>query len=173
MSRSMLALFVGLAALLALAYWFYLGKIAVTHIDYLGMRFDLPRAYASYEAFRDDPNNLGPTNLARIQAMAETHRLPEVFASTEAFGKQAFELKVPGYGLANLRVDAPDPKPMLIAVEIPGTVRWRFLLAAGEPGSVRVIDDFIHEGKPITSAVVQSGVVHYIGPQGSVRELPR
>jgi hypothetical protein len=170
MARTLLTVVLVFSVLLAASYWFYRTKLAVTQIDYLGETFKLPRAYPTYEAYRNDPNNLGPVNLARIQQLVQTSALAETFADTESFGRAAGVLKVPGYGMAGIKVEAPEPKPVLVAVEIPGTSKWRYLLGAGGVGSVRAADDFVYEGPRITEVVVHEGVARYFTPHGLLRE---
>ena len=170
MGRTLLAIPVVVAAVMSAGYWFYRTKLAVTHIDYLGERFDLPRTYPTYEAYRNDPDNLGPSNLARIQELVQTRSPGELFKDVEAFGRTAFALKVPGYGMAGLKVEAAEPKPMLVAIEVPGTKRWRYLLATGTTGNVKVVDDFVYEGARITKVQIQGGVARYLTTQGTLRE---
>ncbi len=170
MSRTLFAIGAVATAVIVASYWFYRTRLAVTHIEYLGERFELPRAYPTYEAYRNDPNNLGPSNLARIQELVRTRSPGELFQDTEAFGRTAFALKVPGYGMAGLEVDSPEPKPILVAFEVPGTQSWRYLLASGPAGHVRVVDDFVYEGPRITKVQVHGGIATYLTSQGTLRE---
>ena len=157
-----------LVCLVAAAYGLYRRRLALTHIEYLGQSFKLPRVYPSYESYRNDPSNLGPENLRRIQLLVQSHSSAGPFADAEAFGRQMFELKVPGYGMASLTVESSEPKPLLLAFEIPGTQKWRYLFAAGPAGAVRILDDFVHEAPRIAQAQLQGSAIRYLGADGSL-----
>ena len=156
-------------ALCVAGYWFYRTRFAVDHIEYLGETFQLPRVYATYEAYRDDPKNLGSANLARIQTLVQTRSPGDIFPDAESFGRAAFALKVPGYGMAGLTVEASEPKPMLVAIEVPGTKKWRYLLAATSGGAVRVVDDFVSEEPRVIKVVVRDGVATYLTAHNTLR----
>ena len=146
----------------------------MTHIEYLGEQFALPRIYWTYEAYRNDSKNLRPEDLGRIESLMSLHELQPAFPDERSFGNAAFRLKFPGYGLANLKVEAETPKTWhLIALEIPQVNKYRYLLAETCSADVRLRDSFVLGGQPVLCARIRDGRVTYVARDLQVlREQP-
>jgi hypothetical protein len=170
MNKIVLLASVVTASVAAAVFWFYQSKIAISEIEFLGENFKLPRSYSSYDSYRNDPENLGTKNLKRVQELVQTSPVSGTFESVESFGKYAFALKFPGFGMSNIPVEACDPGCMLLAIEVPGTKKWRHLLAIQRPSGIVVADDFIHEGPRFTQVIMEKGMVKYKSMHTTIRE---
>jgi hypothetical protein len=157
-----LLLFVVLAAVLVAAWQALRRRYALKYIEYLGERFALPKTYWTYETDRNDSENLRPEDVGRIESLMSLYEFKPVFPSERSFGDAAFGLKFPGYGLANLKVEAEAQKWHLVSLEIPQVNKYRYLLAETCGADVRLRDSFVLGGKPIVRARVHDGQVAYV-----------
>jgi len=110
-------------------------------IDYRGQQFKLRKAYASYEDYKDDPDNLNTNELPRIEEVMANAPIPSSFKDNREFVHSMFDLGFPGYGIGGI----PNVLPPLYAesVEIPGHGKERYVIARDFGGRLQVVDDFI------------------------------
>ena len=151
-----------LAAVLIFAWRALRRRVAMTHVEYLGERFPLAKTYWTYEAYRNDPSNLRPEYVGRIESLMSLKELPPGFPDERSFGDAAFGLKFPGYGLANLRVEAETPGWHLVSLEIPQVNKYRYFLAETCGAGVQVRDSFVLGGPPVVRARVRDGKIAYL-----------
>ncbi len=118
-------------------------------VEYHGQRFKMRLPYASYEDYKDDPNNLDTNELGRIEQTMEAVKIPTMFSDQRAFSGAMFDLKFPGYGLAFLDASTTTDDGSAIeaaSVEIPERNKERVIVACGPVGgTLRLVDDFIFE----------------------------
>ena len=68
-------------------------------IDYQGQQFKMRKAYASYEDYKDDPDNLNTNELDRIEQAMTSAKIPSNYKDWPAFVHVLiFDLAFPGYG---------------------------------------------------------------------------
>lgn len=159
-----------LALLITIAWWIVRNRLAISSIEYLGHEFRLRRTYFTYGGYRNDPQNLQSEDLSRIERLLTSHVVGPMFRDEPDFGKRAGAIKFPGYGMAGLPVQSADQSLMLVAVEIPGTTKWRYLLAGKVQNGVQLLDDFVFDGDRITGALYANGVISYRSLTKTVRE---
>src|SRR6266850_112887 len=159
-----------LALLITIAWWLVRNRLAISRIEYLGREFRLRRTYFTYGGYRNDPHNLRPEDIPQIERLLRSHVVGPMFRDEADFGKGVAAIKFPGYGMAGLPVDAPDRSFVLVTVEIPGTKRWRYLLATKASNGLQLVDDFVLDGDCIAGAVYASGVISYRSLTQTLRE---
>lgn len=67
-------------------------------IEYRGEKIRLSKKYLDYDDYKNDPENLHPSEVERVQTIMRTTRLPLEYADRSAAIHAIFELKFPGYG---------------------------------------------------------------------------
>jgi hypothetical protein len=69
-------------------------------VKYRGQQFKLRMVYATYEDYKDDPNNLDTNELDRIEQTMASAKIPAAFKNREEFIHfMVFDLEFPGYGM--------------------------------------------------------------------------
>jgi hypothetical protein len=116
-------------------------------LEYRGQQFKMRLPYASYEDYKDDPNNLDTNELGRIEQVMESSKIPATFKSREKFFDfVVFDLEFPGYGLSSLGSTNTDDGSLLDmeAVEIPQADKDRVVVVRESGGNLKLVDDFIY-----------------------------
>ncbi len=116
-------------------------------ITYQGQQFKMARPYATYEDYKDDPNNLDTNELGRIEQAMTLAKVPAVFKNREEFFHMLiFDLNFPGYGFGGLgeRPKTDDGSILDVeAIEIPQRDKSRYLVVRESAGQYDLMDDFI------------------------------
>lgn len=122
--------------------------------EYQGQQFKMRKAYASYEDYKDDPNNLDTNELGRIEQVMTTAKVPPGFKDPEEFIHFMLDLKFPGYGMGGLGVtpQTDDGSTLIIeSVEIPQREKERVVAVRQSGGKLITIDDFVYS--PFTNRI--------------------
>lgn len=139
-------------------------------VDYLGVRIQLARAYADFEDYKDDPKNLSPESIRRVEAIMRSAPFAHTFTNTEALSRELERIQFPGYGsfYANQLGAKLDPSLELVYLEIPGgTLNRYFAVERISNGTLRVISDFVAPASPeITRVHRRNGVLSFESSQG-------
>jgi hypothetical protein len=114
-------------------------------IEFRGQMFKMKRAYATYEDYKDDPDNLAPGEAARAAQAVRTAAVPKQFDDRKTLIHEMFELKFPGYGLAAFGEAKQADGSVLSAhaIELPQSGNSRILVYRGVGGHYVLIDDFV------------------------------
>jgi hypothetical protein len=117
-------------------------------IDYRGQQFKLSRPYLSYEDYKDDANNIDPTENARVEQAVTQAKIDKTYANRQDMVHAVFDLKFPGYGLSSFaeQILADGNSLAGFAVEIPRANKDRVLVFRGRNGAYTLIDDFVTAG---------------------------
>jgi len=133
----------------------------------------LTRAYDSYEDYAHDPNNIDPSEFARVERLMTAVALPRQYPSREQAVFEIEKLTFPGYGSGSLETVAKpgDPDLQALFAEIPQSGKTRYVVIAAEakgPAYV-VIDDFVAlDVLHIRGVRRQGNVLIYTDPSGLV-----
>jgi hypothetical protein len=143
---------------------------AIDTIDYKGESFKLTKFYASYEDYKDDPDNLDTNELPLIEKAIVNAKFPLTFASRRDFFHALFGLNFPGYGLeTNDRIAKTDDGSQLEvdSVEIPQTDKNRVLVVRTSSSPLVLLDDFVSTNI-IAQVELKAGKLLYHNPKGVV-----
>src|SRR5437879_3064309 len=89
-----------LGALIAIALlWTAVRRHLPSDVDYQGEKIKLTKYYLSFEDYKDDPDNIDPSENARVERLVARAPIGHHFADRKEMVKALFELKFPGYGL--------------------------------------------------------------------------
>jgi hypothetical protein len=130
---------------LALAYSAYVERYGSDEMDYRGEKIRLTKKYVDYDDYKNDPDNLAPSEIARVEQMMTQARIGPDFADRKEFVHQVMQIKFPGYGAwGGPRVAAAERQFQVEAIEIPQLDKDRYFVAEMKPGgSLRMVDDFV------------------------------
>jgi hypothetical protein len=107
----------------------------------------MARVYASYEDYKDDPNNLNTNELGRIEQAMTSAKVPTVFKNRKEFlHVLIFDLSFPGYGFGGLGESPKTEDGSILdveTVEIPQRDKSRYLVVRESSGHYDLIDDFV------------------------------
>ncbi len=155
----------------AAAGWFLLGwhgrEDRQDEMDYQGQRFKLTKAYTDYHDYKNDPDNLDPSENARVERAVTGAKVAREYANEEEMTSAVSEIQFPGYGLTSF---SPTPQPdgsslEGFAIEIPRAGKDRVLVFRGRHGRYTLIDDFVADSEPgVTQVRSQGGRLLYCGP---------
>jgi hypothetical protein len=114
-------------------------------IKYQGTAFRLTKDYATFEAYKDDPNNIDPGEVPRIESLMTRVAIGPEFDSWQNYVQQAFALTFPGYGYGpGPSVKSASRQFVVSMIEIPRVSKDRWLvLEQMERGRLRLVDDFV------------------------------
>ncbi len=70
-------------------------------IDYQGQPIKLNKPYASYEDYKDDPNNLAAGDIAKVQQLVKSAPVAKHYGSRQEVIDAVINVKFPGYGMGS------------------------------------------------------------------------
>lgn len=117
-------------------------------IEYHGHEFKMRKAYATYEDYKDDPDNLDMNERAAIEQTMLSLPVPMTFKNYKDFTHFLIsDFKFPGYGLSMIGGRNSDDGSKLLgaAVEIPHRDKDRIVLFSESNGQWNLVDDFVFE----------------------------
>jgi hypothetical protein len=154
-----------LGALIAIALlWTVVRRHLPSDVEYQGEKIKLAKYYFSFEDYKDDPDNIDPSENARVERLVTQAPIGHYFADHKEMVKALFELKFPGYGLglAGNSAQTDSQGLELSSVEIPRAGKNRYLLFGERDGSYTLIDDFVAPSAPeIMRVREENGVLIY------------
>src|SRR3954471_1516198 len=68
-------------------------------IAYQGQTIQLSKAYANFEAYKDDPNNIAPNETARVQKLVTQALVRVSYGVNQGFDQLIREVPFPGYAI--------------------------------------------------------------------------
>jgi hypothetical protein len=138
-------------ALVAIALlWAFVRRHVPSDVEYQGEKIKLAKYYVSFEDYKDDPDNIDPSENARVERLVTQAPIGHHFVDRKEMVRALFELKFPGYGLGFTGKSAQSDGAALelSSVEIPRAGKNRYLLFVERDGSYTLIDDFVVPSAP-------------------------
>jgi hypothetical protein len=138
-------------ALIAIALVWAVGRRHLpSDIEYQGEKIKLTKYYFSFEDYKDDPDNISPSENARVERLVTQAPIDRHFAGRKEMVRALLELKFPGYGLGFAENSAQPVGNVLelSSVEIPRADKNRYLVFEEHHGSYTLIDDFVAPSDP-------------------------
>ena len=132
-------------AALVVLLWRRFPNAAGDTVRYRGQEFKMSKAFQSYEAYKDDPNNLATNELLRIENAITNAPFATTFVSQVELARAVLRLKFPGYGCGGQGAypQADGSTCSVFSVEIPMLDKERYFIARTTGNQVTVIDDFV------------------------------
>jgi hypothetical protein len=139
-------------------------------ITFRGKSFKMKRAYASFDDYKDDPDNLAPGEAARASQLIRSIAVPTSFDGRDALIRGTYDLEFPGYGHAMFGEAAqPDGSVLsMFAVELPQSEQSRYLVFRGRSSTYTLVDDFVEsDSKAIARVRDEDGKLVYFTMQNA------
>jgi hypothetical protein len=163
-------------ALIAIALVWAVGRRHLpSDIEYQGEKIKLTKYYFSFEDYKDDPDNISPSENARVERLVTQAPIDRHFAGRKEMVRALLELKFPGYGLgfAGNSAQPVGNDLELSSVEIPRADKNRYLVFEEHHGCYTLIDDFVAPSDPeIMQVREEKGFLIY-GTRSGQRVLTR
>jgi len=138
-------------------------------IEYRGERIKLSKAYSDFDVYKNDPDNIHPSETERVQRLVMEAPIAREFDNLLEVSKAVVDLSFPGYGTGGFEEKKHPDGTSYIAfmIEIPRAEKDRYFAFRGVNGKYQLIDDFIAPEHPYISTVdEQNGSLVYSGPKG-------
>lgn len=154
-----------IAALIAIALLWSVGRRHLpSDIEYQGEKIKLTKYYLSYEDYKDDPENIDPSENARVERLVTQAPIDHRFADRKELARALVEMKFPGYGLgfAGKQAQSSGKVLELSSVEIPRAEKNRYLVFEEKNGFFTLVDDFVAPSDPeIMQVREENGLLVY------------
>ena len=151
---------------------------AADEILYRGEKIKLSKAYYDFDDYKNDPENIHPSETERVQKLVIEAPIAREFKSLQDVSTAVMEIAFPGYGTGGFRELKQSDGSMLSVcmVEIPRAEKSRYLAFRGANETYRLIDDFVAPDFPsIDEVTVENGMLVYRTSAGQTvltRPLP-
>jgi hypothetical protein len=158
--------------------WSSISRYIPATVEYRGQLIKLTRFYLTYDGYKNDRDNIDPSENARVAQLVESAPVGRSFHSRLDMGKAVFAVQFPGYGASSFAVPPPAGGTVLAAfsIEVPRAGRERVFVFEGRGDHYTLLDDFIADGAlPISKAAVLGDKVVFSSMDGTVlleRSLP-
>lgn len=157
------------ALILLMAGWAGLRRIIPSWVDYRGEKIKLTKFYLDYDDYKNDPDNIDPSETARVQRMVSEAPIAHSFASRKAAVDAVFEVHFPGYAVGGFGDSIQQGEGALngFSIEIP-RAGSRYFIFRNVHGGYVLVDDFIDPGPAaIQSVREEHGTLVYRTPTGA------
>ncbi|HEV8607334.1 MAG TPA: hypothetical protein VGQ99_18500 [Tepidisphaeraceae bacterium] len=145
-------------------------------IQYRGQTIQLSKAYTDFDDYKNDPNNIAPTETSRVQQLVSSAPISPTYPTRESLFAAISQIEFPGYGVTCF-AEKPQPDGAILtgfSIEIPRADRERIIVYQLKSGTFTLLDDFT--GPPdISEARLQNRQLSYYDMQGKLilsRPLP-
>src|SRR4030095_3424716 len=103
-------------------------------IDYRGEKIKLTKAYADHDDYKNDPENIHPSETERVQRLVLGAPIARTFASRLEASKAVGQIAVPGYGSGGFveQSQADGSVLMGFSVEVPRADKERYFVFQGK-----------------------------------------
>ena len=139
--------------------WNVVSKRIPSYVEYRGQQIKLSRYYLDYDGYKNDPDNIDPSETSRVQRLVSEAPIDRSFHTEKEMISAVFDIKFPGYGLASFGDGNGGEQSFRgFGVEIPRADRFRYFTFQPIDGRYVLVDQFIAPDIPLLSQVRQDGV---------------
>ncbi len=168
------AAIVVVALVLAIGSWKALNRYAPNTIDYRGEKIKLTRYYLDYDDYKNDPNNIDPSETARVQKLTMEAPIAHTFKTRLEAAQAVGEIAFPGYGWGGFGGESGMDSPMIgFSIEIPRSEKGRYFTFRKTANGYELIDDFTDSTMPGINRVQQVGENLVYSMEGRPERLVR
>jgi hypothetical protein len=127
--------------------WEGIRRAIPSSVDYQGQKIKLSKFYLDYDDYKNDPDNIAPSETERVQRLVMGAPIAASFSGRKEAVDAVFEVKFPGYGCGGMgSVEKGDGALNGMSVEIPRTDKDRYFIFQNAGGSYKLVDDFVASG---------------------------
>jgi hypothetical protein len=100
--------------------------------------------YRDFDEYKNDPDNIAPSETERVQRLLIGAPVAHTFASRLDLFRGVGQIAFPGYGTGSGASRLSDGSELLaVTIEIPRAEKDRYLVFRGRDGRYELIDDFV------------------------------
>ncbi len=128
-------------------------------IEYQDQRIGLSKQYGDYDDYKNDPENIAPGEIDKVQRLVQFTPIGPHFSSRSQMVSAVFDVKFPGYELSSSG-ERPQPDGSVLElyqIEIPRAGKYRYFLFRGRGGAYTLIDDFVYSDSEYLHNVAENG----------------
>jgi hypothetical protein len=128
-------------------------------VEYRGERITLSRWYPDYDDYKNDPENIAPSERARVQGLVTTAPIARAFQARLDMLKALSSLRFPGYGSTQFGETLQSDGTLLsgFSIEVPMANQERILVFRARDGHYSLVDDFVVPGDQFIGSVRAEG----------------
>lgn len=128
--------------------WAFVRRILPSSIEYRGQKIKLTKFYLNYDEYKNDPDNIDPSEIERVQRLVSEAPIAHSFANRKEASLAVFEVKFPGYAAGGFGgpISENDGSLNGFLIEIPRSDKARYFIFRKTNGNYVLIDDFIASG---------------------------
>jgi hypothetical protein len=172
MNKRWLLLMVAAALLLAWAGWNSVSGSDV--MEYHGEKIKLSKHYTDFDEYKNDPNNIDPSENERVQRLVVRAPIERFFSNRLDLFRAAGEIAFPGYGQGSGGGIEPDGSELLAVVtEIPRAEKDRYIVFRGRHNQYELIDDFVNREIVYPLAIREENGSYVYYSRGAVEAFRR
>jgi|HubBroStandDraft_1064217.scaffolds.fasta_scaffold140590_2 hypothetical protein len=159
---------------LAFGFWKALNHYAPSTVDYRGEHIRLTRYYLDYDDYKNDPNNIDPSETTRVQNMIIEAPIARSFKTKREASQAVGEISFPGYGSGGISGETGMDDPVIgFSIEIPRSEKSRYFTFRKTVDGYVLIDDFTDSTMPGITRVRQVGETLVYSMDGRPEQLAR
>jgi hypothetical protein len=136
-------------------------------IVYRGEKIKLSKSYDDFSTYKNDPDNIDPSETARVQRMVIEAPIAHFFSNRLDVFRGTGEVQFPGYGAGSGVGRQADGSDLLaVVIEIPRADKDRYMVFRSRNNGYELVDDFVASeiSYPFTIRE-QDGAYVYYGQQ--------
>ncbi len=117
------------------------GDLGMATIDYRGQEVKLSRRCFDYDDYKNDPSNIHPSEVTRVQAMVREAGVKKRFSTWEDAGHDVLDVAFPGYGSGSMKSEWKSLR--VFSIEIPKAEDCRVFVLQPSGSEWVLTDDFL------------------------------
>lgn len=134
--------------------WTALNRYSPNTIEYRGEKIRLTRYYLDYDDYKNDPNNIDPSETARVQKLVSEAPIAHTFRDRLEIATAIGEISFPGYGSGGFGDWNRDV--IGFTVEIPRSEEGRYFVFKKTSTGYVLVDDFLDSSMPGINRIEES-----------------
>lgn len=148
--------------------WSVVRRWIPDYVEYRGQKIKLTKYYPDFDEYKNDPNNIDPSETARVQQLMLSARIDRQFPTREAVFRASSDVVFPGYGSGGLNdVVLPGGDSLTgFSVEIPRLDKERYFIFRSHNGVYTLVDDFVDNEPLLIQMRLEGGAIVFFDVQG-------
>jgi hypothetical protein len=117
-------------------------------LDYRGEKIKLKHFYFDYDDYKNDADNIDPSETARVQQLVAQAPIAHSFANRREAATAVFDIKFPGYAAGGFNGGKQNSDLLGFMIEIPRAGEGRYFLFKKKDAGYILLDDFVDGTMP-------------------------
>jgi hypothetical protein len=115
-------------------------------MQYRGETIKLSKPYFDFDQYKNDPNNIDPSETTRVQTLVTTAPLAHSFGNKKEVFAATGKIRFPGYGSGVIPGPRLEGRELFaVMIEVPRANKDRFIVFREHEGTYEVIADLVRD----------------------------